>query len=1104
MSEEEEYARYLKEFNSNKEEFAGASVKASAPKHDDRILAELQKLPSDYGMNISKTDEEIAAMPKPDAEMNIYRPQEEEDGDYLAYLAKFNAAKPEEEPSTPVQKEPYKETLIDTFNKLISSEDSYSRYLKVKNRMHNTNEQYLSTTIDNPLTATGSALLATGAGLNKVAEDITGYDLHADRAIKMVQNINKNLSSDVKLFGDITASITAGPGIIAPSLQLGAQTLGEGKGYTEASIVTAASMLVGTAGKLIIDNLITNPNLTSTTTKLMLDLNQGRISEKEFAKMMEGVPESDRVLVFAESQKLFKGNIKDAIKGDNSLRAAYGKRLEARRDIAMSFTADEKQMETAAKEYSKMRELIDTELPDLYTPTNIVESISKLNTIYATDPSSVGTAIRQITSDLSGDISVGTALDIRQNINSILRKPSIKNSYNARTSIQEIKDSLDSFIALNVNKPRAEGLPPYKQVVDDAINSYRQTKNDYMLGKLIEKNTKSDYAVDWSKLNKDINKAGLHSDNVDLAIPVLKALEERFVNDKALSSAIVSTGAGEGTGALGAWSKAVKVILDFTSPIFNQARHTDLRIQKDILKAIKNPNNDYLGFIDDMLKNKSLPLEVKQALRATTEVEQQKLLGAPADFTVRADGTAVRQSGDAAQDALSKEPINTTIVDDADIPSTSVKPNEDIIDVEWWNPTSTVVTPDGHVLSMEELLRAESLPDNMRLPEKASAPIKNFFDMKYKMKTDPALIKAREEVKKAKTQPAKDKAKERLLKQLEYQRLRDQGMSPGEAHRMSLRSSGEVGGALAGGTINGVTIDDNGNIQVDPEAFLIGAAGGAAAVKGGKALGKYIDEGNELMMQQAGGGTPPISSTIDYAKQHLSASQIQHIKTTIASGDAEDIQGLYYMYNNQNVLNYIDIVRAGKDKAFIYDISNKFSGYTAKLSSDKTFLSITKDTPQGIVSIPAMRKQDGSWGIDTSSLTSGSGEGKKVYFAFWDWLSENNFRYSENSLTDINYVKLPINQIDYIKQHPNTTVFSNKPEEYFKEKLLLAIEELQYMTKADIKKDSTDTLVKELGPKGVGNRSIAIIKDFLLNNNIKTLFPLVAIYSQYYESTTDK
>lgn len=229
---------------------------------------------------------------------------------------------------------------------------------------------------------------------------------------------------------------------------------------------------------------------------------------------------------------------------------------------------------------------------------------------------------------------------------------------------------------------------------------------------------------------------------------------------------------------------------------------------------------------------------IKGMSKAKLPAEDTKLLEAPADFTVRSDGATTRATGDIAQDALSKEPINTTVVDEANMPSTSVKPREDIIDVEWWKPTSTVVTPDGHVLSMEDLLRGESLPDNMRLPEKADSGIRNFFDMKYKMKTDPDLIKAREEVKKATTIESKGKAKDRLLKQLEYQRLREQGIKPSEAHRMSMKSADEASGALAGGTMSGVTIDDDGNIRVDPEAFLIGMAGGAAVVKGGKVLGK--------------------------------------------------------------------------------------------------------------------------------------------------------------------------------------------------------------------------------------------------------------------------
>jgi hypothetical protein len=216
------------------------------------------------------------------------------------------------------------------------------------------------------------------------------------------------------------------------------------------------------------------------------------------------------------------------------------------------------------------------------------------------------------------------------------------------------------------------------------------------------------------------------------------------------------------------------------------------------------------------------------------------LLDAPADFTVRADGAAVRQTGDAAQDMLSKEPINTTIVEESRVPSTSRVPEEDIIDVETWTPTSTVITPDGTILSIDDLLRGESLPDNMRLPEKASKPIQNFFDMKLKLKTDPDLIKAREEVKKAKTPETKSKAKDRLAKQLEYIRLREQGVKPSEAHRLSMQSSSEVGGSLAGGAMNGITIDDNGNVQVDTQKFLEGMAMGYVGVKGGKQLGKQL------------------------------------------------------------------------------------------------------------------------------------------------------------------------------------------------------------------------------------------------------------------------
>lgn len=302
------------------------------------------------------------------------------------------------------------------------------------------------------------------------------------------------------------------------------------------------------------------------------------------------------------------------------------------------------------------------------------------------------------------------------------------------------------------------------------------------------------------------------------------------------------------------------------------------RVMTSVEKGLKNdtkainleqPHSDmYKDFqpiirrtIEESIQNKLDT--IKGLSNAKMPTDETKLLRAPANFTVRADGTIVKASGDKAQDILSREPTHTTVEPDSSSIQTGTKTSDDIIeDVEWWEPTSTVITPDGHIISMEELLRAENLPDNMRLPEKATIPIKNFFDMKYKMKTDPDLIKAREEVKTAATPDAKSKAKDRLVKLLEYIKLRDEGMSPKKAHSMTMQSSAEIGGALAGGTMNGITIDDDGNIQVDAEKFLIGAAGGVAAVKGGKALGKYIDEGNELMRQQAGGGTPPNIDTI--------------------------------------------------------------------------------------------------------------------------------------------------------------------------------------------------------------------------------------------------
>lgn len=231
--------------------------------------------------------------------------------------------------------------------------------------------------------------------------------------------------------------------------------------------------------------------------------------------------------------------------------------------------------------------------------------------------------------------------------------------------------------------------------------------------------------------------------------------------------------------------------------------------------------------------------ELKNA-KIETQVPETPMLPNAPDFTATSQGVVARGSGTEAAERAVREPIPTTVVDEVPNTTPARYVPDDIIDVEIIPSAKQVITKDGHIIDLEDLIKAESLPDSSRLPEKIAAPLKHFFDMRLKLKEDKSLINLRNEVKKAKTPEAKSKAKDRLSKQMEYIRLRDEGMKPSDAHKAVYKAkvAEEVTGGIIGGSISGISIDDEGNLTLDPEEFLLGFLGGAAIASGAKSLGK--------------------------------------------------------------------------------------------------------------------------------------------------------------------------------------------------------------------------------------------------------------------------
>ena len=477
---------------------------------------------------------------------------------------------------------------------------------------------YLDSTVDNPITATGNAILASGAGLNKIAEDITGLDLKADEAISKVKNVTDSLSSGTKMTGDILGATTLAPTSLAgASAQIGAQTLGEGGTYTDAAINSTLSYAGGKAAEAIFDKLsrVNSDGRLSREAEIMLNLDQNRMSVREAEDILEGIPKSEQAITLAERNILFKNYFNKAVESDSRLATALGKREEFKLDKITPFTQSEADLLDAGTTYRSMRDTIDANNKTVLPTDELTNGLDELADVYATDPSGLGTAVKQIKLDLQGSITPGTAIDIRENINAMLNKSSIKKSHKSKEMLTNIKSKVDGFINGSVTDVNDLNL------MRKEIAKYSETINNYKFGKILNKNTKGDYATDWAKVVADLKDDGLHSKNIDTAIPILKEFETKFKNSKDLGSTILPSGSNP-THALGAMSKILGEVLDLLSPIFNRSRYKDIKITNAIKKSIRNTEDPAL-FVNELVKDKTLPRELVEPLtRKNEEIKQ--------------------------------------------------------------------------------------------------------------------------------------------------------------------------------------------------------------------------------------------------------------------------------------------------------------------------------------------------------------------------------------------------------------------------------------------------------------------------------------------------
>jgi len=401
----------------------------------------------------------------------------------------------------------------------------------------------------------------------------------------------------------VTRAVLADTSIIGGAAFLDA--LGSNKDYEDATVESAATMAL--AGVSIgILNKIFPPNGKNGLTheaKLILDLNRGRITQEEAVKLLSDIPKKEQALTLAERIDLANKYIIKSIENNNELAAKYGERLESSKNKLEQLRSTPEDLKAAETRYSDMRAKVNEEVPDKVTLNFNPDELNDIVDIYKTDISGVGTTLKAIQQDLGKeDLTLSSLLDIRENLNTILRKPSVKNVGRSTDNLVKLKGVLDGQIeeTLKTN-------PQLSKDIYTAIDDFRITKTNYKLGELIDKNTKGNYAVDYEKLAADIEKEGLYSDNViKYAKPILKEFSKKFKTDKFMGDAITPKGLRKES-ALSILSKVYEYILDKVSPIFNRPRYNDLKITKAIVKAIKKADPERpLGFVEDLINNEKL------------------------------------------------------------------------------------------------------------------------------------------------------------------------------------------------------------------------------------------------------------------------------------------------------------------------------------------------------------------------------------------------------------------------------------------------------------------------------------------------------------------
>lgn len=484
-----------------------------------------------------------------------------------------------------------------------------------RNQVDKAGIYYLDETKDNPLNAIGSAVMATGVGLNRIVEDTLGFDINVEKGTRLVQGAQKGMDTGTKLAGDIVAgTILGGTRLGLAAAQIGMQTLGEGGTYMDAVINSALTYGGGKAleagGQALADAASTHTRGTLATAR-MLSQNEGLtgLKTQDILDSVAHLPREHQTmaLVMGTDDLKMLNQVKAVIEDNSLLSSKFGDELLTRTSVLKSLGQNSEDLKVASQKWSQMSEAV-AEVPDDFPLAGINKSIDYISNLYGTEGGRAATIINRLklAAEEGQTIKLPDIIELRKDVNFLASKATAGTREYGH--FKTIKATLNSLVdTATVNRPQL------KQLIDETVANYSRVKNNVDYTAVLTKNTSPSGVVNYGNLISDIRGANLSSPEVDKAVDIAKMFETKFSLDKGLTGLKPSASRTEKQLY---WGSMLRWAVDTLTPynrLFDKARFSDKLIQADIRQSIRD-SKSITEFMTKVKDSANIPQPAKDRL----------------------------------------------------------------------------------------------------------------------------------------------------------------------------------------------------------------------------------------------------------------------------------------------------------------------------------------------------------------------------------------------------------------------------------------------------------------------------------------------------------